>query len=123
LENPNDGTGENHLERSHPLQKEEWPWDITPIAKRKLAMVHHAHCEKETWALYITPIAKSRMAMVHHTHFKKKNGHGTSRPLRKGKMATPGPKDNQKITKSGAKKSSASHNGGKESRYSHLERR
>ncbi len=26
-------------------------WYITPIAKRKLAMVHHAHCEKKNGAV------------------------------------------------------------------------
>jgi hypothetical protein len=29
------------------LRKEKWPWYITPIEKRKMAMVHHAHCEKK----------------------------------------------------------------------------
>jgi hypothetical protein len=63
------------------------------------------------------------MAMVHHAHCEKKNGHGTSRPLRKGKMATPSPKEKQKKTKSEAKELSGSHSGGKQLRYSHLERR
>jgi hypothetical protein len=39
-------------DNSRPLQKGKWPWQLTPIAKRKMVMVTRAHREKEkelTW--------------------------------------------------------------------------
>jgi hypothetical protein len=48
-----------------PLQKENWPWYITPIVKRRMA--------------------KRKMAIVHHAHCERDNGHGRSRPLQNEK--------------------------------------
>jgi hypothetical protein len=48
---------------------------------RTMAMAHHAR-EKKKRPWYITPIAKRKMAMVHQAHFKQ-NGHGKSRPCEK----------------------------------------
>jgi hypothetical protein len=64
------GEKKNGHGTSRPLRKEKWrkgkwPWHITPIAKRKMAMVHHAHCERKNG--------------------EKKKGRDISRPLRKEK--------------------------------------
>jgi hypothetical protein len=95
MENADDRTERN-------MKNPDWLWYITPIANRKMAVVHHAHGKKkngekkngrgtsfpsltEKWRRYITPIAKRRMvkrkmAAVHRAHREKKK-------QRKEKMA------------------------------------
>ena len=48
---------------SQPLQKEKWPWYITPIAKRKMAKVNHeklAAVNQEKCASKVQPISNEK---------------------------------------------------------------
>ncbi len=48
---------------SRPLRKEKWPWHITPIAKRKMAMVNDeklAAVNQEKCASKVQPISNAK---------------------------------------------------------------
>ena len=63
MENPDDGTGRNHMENpDHSIiiiAQKDITWKIQMTAELFAMSVHHAHFEKKNghWPWYITPIA------------------------------------------------------------------